>query len=248
MTSPSPSETLSSVVGEEISHFSALADKWWNPKGPMAPLHAMNPIRTSWVKDHLPDALFQQSEPPRLLDIGCGAGLASERFAQLGFNTLGVDASAEAIAAATAHVKTVPLPVYAAPLHYQEGHAELLVEQHKRFDVVCALEIIEHVRDPAVFLQLLADLTEPGGFVAVSTLNRTIRSYLMAKLGAEYLLRLLPIGTHDWKKFISPVELDRMAKQAGLTLCHLNGMSFIPPRWHISRDTSVNYIALFKKA
>lgn len=247
MTSAEHSPTTSSVVDEEINHFSALAQQWWDPRGPMAPLHAMNPLRTSWVKEHLPVSLFQRDEAPSLLDIGCGAGLASESFAQLGFNTLGVDASAEAIAAAEEHQGKAPLPRSAQPLSYLAGNAEQLVEEQRQFDVVTALEVIEHVRDPQEFLNLLASLTRPGGHVALSTLNRTVRSFLVAKLGAEYVLRLLPVGTHDWKKFIRPNDLDTMARQAGLRLMSINGMSFIPPRWRITHDTSINYIALFVK-
>lgn len=245
-TSPSH-EAPSSVISEEISQFSALAEQWWDPKGPMAPLHAMNPLRTSWILERLPSSLFQQTHPPRLLDIGCGAGLASERYASLGFDTLGVDASLEGIEAAKTHLERFPLPPHAAPLHYRCDNAETLHDEKQQFDVVSALEIIEHVRDPQVFLNLLSSLTRSGGYVAVSTMDRSIRSFLMAKLGAEYLLRLLPIGTHDWKKFIRPQELDHMARQAGLRLLDLKGLSFHPPHWQESRDTSINYIALFQK-
>lgn len=247
MTSAEHTSSPSSVVDEEIDHFSALAQQWWDPRGPMAPLHAMNPLRTSWIKEQLPSSLFNHNEPPSLLDIGCGAGLASEKFAQLGFNTLGVDASSEAITVAQEHQEKSPLPPYAQPLSYVAGNAEQLVHEQKQFDVVTALEVIEHVRDPQEFLTLLARLTRPGGYVALSTLNRTIRSFIVAKMGAEYILRLLPVGTHDWKKFIRPTELDAMASQAGLHLSSISGMSFIPPKWRITRDTSVNYIALFKK-
>ncbi|WP_236646423.1 bifunctional 2-polyprenyl-6-hydroxyphenol methylase/3-demethylubiquinol 3-O-methyltransferase UbiG [Aristophania vespae] len=236
-----------SVVKEEIDRFSALAEQWWDPKGPMAPLHAMNPVRTEWVKKNFISKKNIASELPTLLDIGCGAGLASESFARLGFETLGVDASEEAIKAAQAHLKSSPLPSSAAPLSYMAGQAEHLVEDKRNFDVVCALEIIEHVRDPQEFLKLLAQLTKPGGQVVISTLSRTVRSFLVAKLGAEYLLRLLPIGTHDWKKFIKPAELDQMSRQVGLQLTHINGLSYRPPHWRVSHDLSINYIALFKR-
>lgn len=242
---------FSSVVDEEISHFSALAKEWWNPKGPMAPLHAMNPLRTDWVKSHLPPSLtaglFETATPPRLLDLGCGAGLASERYARLGFDTLGVDASRAAIAAARAHLADQPLPASSAPLAYREGSAETLIAQGKTFPVVSALEIIEHVHDPEHFLRMLATLTAPNGYVAVSTLNRTARSFLVAKLGAEYVLRFLEPGTHDWRKFIRPEELTRMARRAGLRLTALNGISYRLPHWRVTRDTSINYIAMFAR-
>ncbi|MCX5617810.1 bifunctional 2-polyprenyl-6-hydroxyphenol methylase/3-demethylubiquinol 3-O-methyltransferase UbiG [Bombella sp. TMW 2.2543] len=242
-----PETETSSVIDAEINQFGALARDWWNPKGPMAPLHAMNPLRTSWIVKRLPPSLFQKEAPPTLLDIGCGAGLASERFATLGFDTLGVDASEDGIRAAEAHMKLHPLPLHAAPLHYLCGNAETLLSEGKQFDVVSALEIIEHVRDPHVFVSLLAGLTKPGGYVAISTMDRSLRSFLMAKLGAEYVLRLLPIGTHDWKKFIRPGELDTMARQADLRLLDLKGLSYRPPHWRKSHDTSINYIALFQK-
>ncbi|MUG04796.1 bifunctional 2-polyprenyl-6-hydroxyphenol methylase/3-demethylubiquinol 3-O-methyltransferase UbiG [Bombella sp. ESL0378] len=237
----------SSVVEDEINQFAALAAQWWDPKGPMAPLHAMNPLRTSWVFKRLPSALFSQAAPPSLLDIGCGAGIACERFASLGFNTLGVDASQEGIKAAQTHLERYPLPPHAAPLHYICSTAEALLEEGRQFDVISALEVIEHVRDPQEFLSTLVSLTKPGGYIAISTMDRSIRSFLMAKLGAEYLLRLLPIGTHDWKKFIRPAELDQMARRAGLRLLDLKGLSYRPPQWYESHDTSVNYIALFHK-
>lgn len=251
VSSPSPSSLsdrpASSVVDDEISQFGNLARDWWNPRGPMAPLHAMNPLRTSWIVRRLPSSLFREATPPTLLDIGCGAGLASERFATLGFKTLGVDASKDGIQAAKAHMNLHPLPPQAAPLDYLCGTAESLLEEGRQFDVVSALEVIEHVRDPQTFMSMLAGLARPGGHVAVSTMDRSLRSFLMAKLGAEYVLRLLPVGTHDWKKFIRPTELDGMARQAGLRLLDLKGLSYHPPRWQESHDTSINYIALFRK-
>lgn len=246
-SSSGPGGPASSVVDDEISQFGNLARNWWNPKGPMAPLHAMNPLRTSWIVRRLPASLFQGTDRPTLLDIGCGAGLASERFATLGFSTLGVDASRDGIQAARDHMNLHPLPPQAAPLSYLCGTAESLREEGRQFDVVSALEVIEHVRDPHMFMSLLAGLAKPGGHVAVSTMDRSLRSFLMAKLGAEYVMRLLPVGTHDWKKFIRPTELDDMARQAGLRLLDLKGLSYRPPHWRESHDTSINYIALFQK-
>ncbi|EHH68524.1 bifunctional 2-polyprenyl-6-hydroxyphenol methylase/3-demethylubiquinol 3-O-methyltransferase UbiG [Gluconobacter morbifer] len=236
-----------SVSETEIAHFSALAENWWNPRGPMAPLHAMNPLRTQWVQKHTIALAATRGEPLSLLDIGCGAGLASEAYAKLGFNTLGIDASEAAIRAAETHVNDHPLPPGSGSLFYRCGSAEDLVDERARFDVVNALEIIEHVNDPQEFLNMLSTLTTPGGMVAVSTMNRTPRSFAMAKIGAEYLLRMLPVGTHDWKKFIRPEDLAAMARRAGLRMTDIAGMSYLPPRWRITRDTGVNYIAMFRK-
>ncbi|GBR54557.1 3-demethylubiquinone-9 3-methyltransferase [Neokomagataea thailandica NBRC 106555] len=239
--------TSHSVSQDEIAHFSALAHDWWNPRGPMAPLHAMNPLRTQWVADRIAPLQAARGERLSLLDIGCGAGIASEAYAKLGFDTLGLDASLEGIEAAKTHLAEEPLPASAAQITYRHGSAETLVEEGQKFDVVSALEVIEHVTDPQGFLHLLADLTLPGGMIAVSTLNRTARSYVVAKLGAEYILRLLPVGTHDWKKFIKPEELARMARNAGLRMTDVSGMSYIPPKWRATRDTGVNYITIFTK-
>ena len=241
------SEGHSSVSATEIAHFSALAEDWWNPKGAMRPLHAMNPLRTEWVQRHTLPLAQANPGPLSLLDIGCGAGLASEAYAKLGFETQGIDASVEAIRAAKAHLEQYPLPVGAATLSYRAGSAEDLVSEGARFDVVNALEVIEHVNDPQAFLKMLAELTRPGGMVAVSTMNRTPRSFVMAKLGAEYILRMLPVGTHDWKKFIKPAELAQMGRNAGLRMTDIAGMSFIPPKWRETRDTGINYIAIFTR-
>lgn len=176
----------------------------------------------------------------RLLDLGCGAGLASEALARLGHDVLGVDAAGEAIRAAEAHAAGQGLP-----LRYRAGTAESLAAEGARFRAVTALEVIEHVPDPAAFLRLLARLLEPGGMVFVSTLNRTARSLVVAKLGAEYVLRLLPVGTHDWRRFVTPAELVRHARGAGLRAAATSGMSYDPLRgaWQESRDLAVNYIA-----
>ncbi|MBF0857978.1 bifunctional 2-polyprenyl-6-hydroxyphenol methylase/3-demethylubiquinol 3-O-methyltransferase UbiG [Gluconobacter sp. LMG 31484] len=246
-TSSGQDSRRSSVSESEIAHFSALAEDWWNPRGPMAPLHAMNPLRTEWVSRHVAPLRKTSEQPLTLLDIGCGAGLASEAYAKLGFDTIGIDASAAGILAAETHLAEHPLPSEAALLSYRNGSAEDLVAEGAQFDVVNALEVIEHVNDPQDFLIMLATLTKPGGMVAVSTLNRTPRSFAVAKLGAEYLLRMLPVGTHDWKKFIKPDELAAMARRAGLRMLDIAGMSYVPFEWRETRDTGINYIAIFRK-
>ena len=235
-----PDATLSV---SEIERFNALADQWWAPDGPMAPLHRMNPLRVGWIIRHL-----QRHCPAgvsgEILDIGCGAGLLAEALARAGFPVLGLDAAPDAIAAAEAHAGGQRLP-----LRYRTGRIETLIAETMTFPVVTALEVIEHVPDPASFLRLLQAVLAPGGLLVISTLNRTLRSLLTAKIGAEYIARLLPIGTHDWRQFIPPRALSSMATATGLRTVASAGMSFDPltRRWHESRDLSINYIMAFKK-
>ena len=228
-----------SVRPEEIARFDALAARWWDAAGPMRPLHMMNPCRSAWILERIRRKFGGTSV--NVLDVGCGAGLLSESLAAAGCEVLGLDAGAEAIAAAQAHAEGRGLS-----LTYRAGTAEALQAEGRKFAVITALEIIEHVADPAAFVATLAALLEPGGLLFVSTLNRTGKSYLVAKFGAEYLLRLLPVGTHDWQRFVTPAELGRLCRGAGLRLADSAGMSFSPLKrgFAISRDMSINYIAM----
>jgi len=230
------------VLPAEIARFDALAASWWDPSGPMRALHRMNPARIAWITDQAA-RMFPGHSGMRVLDIGCGAGLAAEGLARRGFDVLGIDAAAATIEAACAHAAGQALP-----LQYRVSTAEDLVAQGAQFPIVTALEVVEHVPDPGIFLQTLARLLEPGGLLVLSTLNRTARSFLAAKIGAEYVLRWLPIGTHDWRRFLTPAELSGWARQAGLGNVASAGLSPDPLRnmWRVTRDLSVNYLVAFR--
>lgn len=229
---------MGTVSAAEAVKFGAFAERWWDPEGPMRPLHRMNPLRTGWIAERVAAAGFAWPGLG-LLDVGCGAGLAAEAFARRGAAVTAIDASAEAIAAARLHAEQGGLAI-----DYRIAAPEDLAAEGARFDVVVALEVIEHVADRDAFLAALAALARPGGLVFLSTLNRTARSFLLAKLGAEYLLRLLPVGTHDWRGFVTPAELARALRRAGLAVIDSAGMTMDPltGTWRESRDLSVNYL------
>ena len=226
---------MSSASASEIEKFGRLAARWWDPSGPMRPLHAMNPLRIDWIGTRL-DA------GARVLDLGCGAGIAAEALARRGHNVLGVDASADAIAAAETHAEASGLS-----LAYRCGTAEDLLAEGASFDSVTALEVIEHVEDQRDFMRLLASLVRPGGLVFVSTLNRTLRSLAVAKIGAEYIARVLPAGTHDWRRFVPPEALAAHGRSAGLAMSDITGMAMVPGGWRTTRDVGVNYLASFRR-
>ena len=245
---PAPAAAPSRTARQaEIAKFDALAGRWWDPKGPMAPLHAMNPCRMGWIIGHLARRLGRDPATKgalagmTILDVGCGAGLASEALARAGAVVTGLDAAGAALAAAREHAAEQGLAIT-----YRDGTPEQLAAEGLRFDAVISLEVVEHVEDRDEFCRALAALVRPGGVVALSTLNRTPRAFLFAKLGAEYLLRLLPRGTHDWRMFIRPGELGASLRRAGLRVAAIAGMTMRPVsrEWRISADVGVNYLML----
>ncbi|MEX1148327.1 MAG: bifunctional 2-polyprenyl-6-hydroxyphenol methylase/3-demethylubiquinol 3-O-methyltransferase UbiG, partial [Sphingomonadales bacterium] len=219
---------------------------WWDPDGPMKPLHALNPIRLAYLRQRI-DTHFS-TDPKglkplvgkRVVDIGCGGGLVSEPLARLGGTVTGIDAAAKNIEVARLHGQEQGLAI-----DYRVTTAEDLAASDERFDMVVALEIIEHVTDPEAFVKSCRDLMTPGGLLVMSTLNRTPKAWLMAIAGAEYVMRWLPRGTHQWKKFIRPSELATMVRAAELIMDHQQGLVFNPVAWSWAlsdRDLDVNYM------
>lgn len=226
------------VSSAEVARFDALAGRWWDPHGPMRALHRMNPARVEWVVQQAKGA-FPTATGLRVLDVGCGAGLAAEALARRGFDVLGIDAAPDAVAAAAAHAAGKGLT-----LGYRVASPEELMSEGARFPIITALEVIEHVPDPDLFLRTLSALLEPGGLIVLSTLNRTARSFVAAKIAAEYVLRWLPTGTHDWRRFLTPAELAAGLRRAGLRVTGLAGLGPDPLRggWHAGGSRAVNYL------
>ncbi|RKQ69886.1 bifunctional 2-polyprenyl-6-hydroxyphenol methylase/3-demethylubiquinol 3-O-methyltransferase UbiG [Oceanibaculum indicum] len=235
----------STVDAREIAQFAAIADAWWDEEGAFKPLHRLNPVRLRYIRDRLCAHFGRDPEAPkplnglRLVDVGCGGGLLCEPMTRMGATVTGIDAAEEGIAAAKAHAASVGLKI-----DYRAATAESLVEAGESFDAVISMEVLEHVADVDAFLAACRDLTRPGGALALSTLNRTPKSYLTAIVGAEYVLRWLPRGTHNWKKFIRPSELAAALRRQGLELADLTGIEYSPlaDRFSLGRDLGVNYL------
>jgi 2-polyprenyl-6-hydroxyphenyl methylase/3-demethylubiquinone-9 3-methyltransferase len=241
-----------SVDPAEIEKFRAMAADWWSPTGRFAPLHKFNPVRLTFIRDRLVRhfGLDSESRFPleglRLLDAGCGGGLVTEPMARLGAHAVGIDAGDANIKAAMVHADAAQVDV-----DYRVGTVEgLIAASEKPFDVVLALEVVEHVPDPKQFLSDCASLLAPGGLMVVATINRTAKAFALAIVGAERVLRWLPPGTHDWAKFVTPEEASTALAGAGLSVAPPAGVSFSPlsGRWSVGRDTAVNYMLVATRA
>jgi 2-polyprenyl-6-hydroxyphenyl methylase / 3-demethylubiquinone-9 3-methyltransferase len=241
------STATSSIDSAEIAKFEAMAAEWWDPNGKFKPLHMMNPVRLDYITRQIAAEFGRDLTRPkpfeglRILDIGCGGGLLSEPMARLGATVVGADAAARNIPVAQVHAEAQGLEI-----DYRHTTAEALAAAGEHFDAVLAMEIVEHVADPAAFVATCRDLLRPGGLMIASTLNRTGKSFMAAIVGAEWVMRWLPKGTHDWAKFITPEELFGMIGRAQLDPVDKKGFVFNPITWQWSisdRDLSVNYVA-----
>ena len=239
---------MNSINKKEIEKFSKIAEEWWNPNGKFKPLHNFNPIRIKYIKENIiNDFKIISSEKPlkkiNLLDIGCGGGLLSEPMSRLGANVVGIDASKKNIEVAKFHAKKNKLKI-----DYKVSSPEKLKTKIK-FDVILNMEIVEHVEDINFFIKESAKLLKKNGIMFVATLNKTLKSYAFAIIGAEYILKWLPIGTHDWGKFVKPNDLIKISEKNNLSFKKLDGMKFnvLDESWKISNDTSINYIVKLTK-
>ena len=240
---------MTTVNKEEIQKFSKIADEWWDTKGKFKPLHMFNPIRIKYIKEKCISHFKLKEDSPKpltnleLLDIGCGGGLISEPMCRLGAKVTGIDASNKNINVATLHAKKSGLDI-----NYVNTSPEQKVIE-KKFDVVLNLEIIEHVDNVDLFLESSSKLLKENGIMFIATINRTFESYIKAIIGAEYILRWLPIGTHDWQKFLKPEEIQQRFKNISLNKLNLDGLKFniLTNSWSLSSDCSVNYIIVAQK-
>jgi 2-polyprenyl-6-hydroxyphenyl methylase/3-demethylubiquinone-9 3-methyltransferase len=235
---------------EQIARFNALAEEWWKPNGAFKVVHAFNQARVTCLRERLPELCGRDPSSPeplrglRIVDVGCGAGIVTEALCGLGASVLGIDAAERNIAIAERHAELA-----AADVQYRLALPEDLADAAGAFDIVLSLEVIEHVADQAAFVGALARLVKPGGILVIGTINRTIRSFIKAIIGAEYVLRWLPRGTHDWRRFVTPRELDRHLQGHGLVQVDGVGVSFdfLRRRWHTLSNDSVTYLRFYSR-
>jgi 2-polyprenyl-6-hydroxyphenyl methylase/3-demethylubiquinone-9 3-methyltransferase len=251
-TDTQPAGAAASVDAEEIAKFSAMAEAWWDPEGKFRPLHRFNPVRLAFIRDRLcahfgRDPLADKPlKGLKVLDVGCGGGLLSEPLARLGAEVTGLDAAEKNIRIAALHAGEAGLKI-----DYRHGSVEALAEGSGRFDAVMNMEVVEHVADVESFLTASAGLVRPGGVMILATLNRTPKAFLLAIVGAEYLLRWLPRGTHNWRRFLRPSELARALRQADMEVTEMTGVAYNPltDSWRLApRDLDVNYMLVATRA
>jgi 2-polyprenyl-6-hydroxyphenyl methylase / 3-demethylubiquinone-9 3-methyltransferase len=239
-----------SVDDDEVARFSRLSGQWWDAHGPMAALHKFNPVRLAYIRDrsaahfHRDASRLDSLAGLTILDIGCGGGILAEPLARLGAKVVGIDPSDSNIGVARRHAVQSQLTI-----EYRSSSAETLAADGETFDVVLAMEVVEHVTDLDAFIEAAAALVKPGGLLFVATLNRTIKSFALAIVGAEYILRWLPRGTHQWDKFVTPNELEIAIEQSGLHIGNETGVIYdlLADRWRLSNDMDVNYMVIAEK-
>jgi 2-polyprenyl-6-hydroxyphenyl methylase/3-demethylubiquinone-9 3-methyltransferase len=243
--------TGSTVDADEVARFSALAATWWDPRGDMGMLHKFNPVRLSFIKEAVCRQFKRDAKRLdslsglRVLDIGCGGGILSEPLARLGASVVGADPAAANIEAARLHAAAGALAI-----DYRVATAEALADASERFDIVLAMEVVEHVADVDLFVRRCAEMVKPGGLMIAATINRTLKSFALAIVGAEYVLRWIPRGTHRWDKFVTPDELEPAMRAAGLRAIDESGVIYnlLADRWQLSSDMDVNYMLTAEKA
>jgi 2-polyprenyl-6-hydroxyphenyl methylase/3-demethylubiquinone-9 3-methyltransferase len=243
-------QSAGTIDQDEVARFSRLSGQWWDARGPMAALHKFNPLRLAYIRDRAAERFGRDPRALgslaglRVLDIGCGGGILSEPLARLGATVVGADPSASNIAVAQQHAAQSGLSI-----DYRDTTAEALADAGEVFDVVLAMEVVEHVADVGLFVGLAASMVKPGGLMFVATLNRTVKSFALAIVGAEYILRWLPRGTHQWDKFVTPNELEIAIEQSGLRIVDETGVIYnlLADRWQRSTDMDVNYMIVAEK-
>jgi 2-polyprenyl-6-hydroxyphenyl methylase/3-demethylubiquinone-9 3-methyltransferase len=242
--------TDTTIDDSEIAKFAAMADEWWDPNGKFKPLHKFNPVRLAYIRDwalrHFgrDETQMRPLEGLRVLDIGCGGGLLTEPLTRLGATVTGIDAGEKNIAVATLHAERMGLAI-----DYRATTSEALAAEGASYDIVLNMEVVEHVSNVPLYMKSCADLVAPGGLLFSATINRTARALAFAKFGAEYVLRWLPRGTHDWNKFLTPAELKTLITRNGLTIADETGVVFHPlaDEWRKSQDMGINYMVLAER-